>query len=243
LGFLAPVLLHAKLNLQSVCQVTADWDAVLDSSLLERWQNWAGSLVAVNNLRIPRCFCTEEYDPDAVDLLMFSDASERAFGAIGILRFELTNGTVKTAFVMAKSKVAPAAYVSMPRLELCGCLMSARMAATIVKELRIKIRRVVLFTDSTTNLRWINSRECKFTPYVSSRVGEVMELFDATHWRYVPTLLNPADDISRGLPAEELTVSHRYFTGPAFVHQPMEEWPTLPDLNLPSDALPDSEVR
>ena len=243
LGFLAPVLLHAKLILQSIFQVTADWDATLGSSFLEKWRNWAGSLIAVNDLRIPRCFCPEEYNPDAVDLLMFSDSSERAFGAEGILRFELTNGTVKTAFVMAKSKVAPAAYVSMPRLELCGCLMSARMAAAIVKELRIKIRHVVLFTDSTTNLRWINSRECKFTPYVSSRVGEILELYDPPHWRYVPTLLNPADDLSRGLEAEELKVSHRFYTGPAFVQQPMEEWPTLPDLKLPSDAPPDPEVR
>lgn len=38
-------------------------------------------------------------------------------------------------------------------------------------------------------------------------------------------------------------MSHRFYTGPAFVQQPMEEWPTLPDLKLPSDAPPDPEVR
>lgn len=89
--------------------------------------------------------------------------------------------------------------------------MSARMATILLKELRIKIRRVVLFTDSTTNLRWFNSGSCRFTPYVANRVGEVS--FDATHWHYVPKLQNPADDLSRGVPASELTAGHRFFTG------------------------------
>jgi hypothetical protein len=45
---------------------------------------------------------------------LFSDASERAFCAVGDLRFELPDGKVKVAFVLVKAKVVPVKYVSMP---------------------------------------------------------------------------------------------------------------------------------
>jgi len=243
LGLLAPVLLKAKLILQSVCQVSADWDAPLDPVVLDEWREWSNSISAVNDLRIPRCYCPHPFKEDAVDLVVFSDASERAFGAICYLRFERLDGTVTTAFVMAKSRVAPRQYVSMPRLELCGCLLGATLADTVKKELRLKIRNVTLFTDSTTNLRWLNASGTVFKAYVGNRIGTILGLFGAENWRYVPTLLNPADDISRGVLASELTASHRYFTGPAFLQQPVESWPSLPDVKLASDAPADPEVK
>jgi hypothetical protein len=175
-----------------------------------------GGLPTEQTLGIPRCYCSSPYREDSTDLIMFSDASEKAFGAVGYLRFELLDGTVKVAFVLAKAKVAPVKYVSMPRLELCGCLVAVRMAKTMLNELRIRIRQVILFTDSTTNSRWFNSESCRFTPYVANRVGEILESFGAPHWRYVPTLQNPADDVSRGVPAAELTAYQRFFTGPFY---------------------------
>jgi hypothetical protein len=51
-----------------------------------------------------------------------------------------------------------------------------------------------------------------------SRVSDILDTFDSTHWLYVPTLQNPENDvISRGVPAAELNTSHRFFTGPAFL--------------------------
>ena len=220
-----------------------EWDVALDKDLADEWQQWASSLAAVNDLRIPRCYCSSPYREDSTDLIMFSDASEKAFGAVGYLRFELLDGTVKVAFVLAKAKVAPVKYVSIPRLELCGCLVAVRMAKTLLNELRIRIRQVILFTDSTTNLRWFNSESCRFTPYVANRVGEILESFGAPHWRYVPTLENPADDVSRGIPAAELTADHRFFAGPSFLLDPHATWPAFPDLKAPLGSALDLEVK
>ena len=122
----------------------------------------------MNELRIPRCYCPEPYDEDAVDLVLFSDASERAFGAIAYLWYELCDGGVRIAFMMAQSKVAPGRYTSMPRLELCACLKAKRMGKVVRRDLRIKIRCVIFLTDSTTNLRWFNSKDGRFTPYVGN---------------------------------------------------------------------------
>ena len=52
--------------------------------------------------------------------------------------------------------------------------MATRLANTIVAETRLKIRRVVMFTDSTTNLRWLNSDLCKFVVYVANQIGEIL---------------------------------------------------------------------
>ena len=240
LSFLAPVLLNAKLILRQICQI--GWNDQPAPSILDEWNKWAASLPALNALQIPRCYCADPYDVNAVDLIMFSDASEKAFGAIGYLRFELLDGQVKVALVKAKTRVAPLKNVSNPRLDLCACLLSVRLADVIKRELHIPIRRVILFTDSTTNLRWFNSLHCRFTPYVASRVGEILESYDATHWRYVETHLKPADDVSRGIAAEEFTVSHRLFTGPAFLLKTPNSWSKMPKSFVAAES-PDPEIR
>jgi hypothetical protein len=117
------------------------------------------------------------------------------------------------------------------------------MAATIIKELRLKSRRVVLFTDSTTYLRWFNTESCRFASYVANRVGDILDTFDSTQWRYLPTLQNPADDFSRGVPAAELNTSHCFFTGPAFLLDAQDLWPAFPDLQSPLDSAPDPVVK
>jgi hypothetical protein len=95
--------------------------------------------MAVNDLSIPCCYCWTQYHEGALDLIMFSNASKKAFGAVGYLRFEWLDRPVNVSLVMTKTKVAPVKYVSVPCLELYGCLMSVRMATTIIKELCFKI--------------------------------------------------------------------------------------------------------
>ncbi len=241
LGFAAPVLITGRMMLQRACKISPEWDAPLPPEIIKDWTEWTKSLSAINGLRIPRCYVKEDYT--AVDLLMFSDASERAYGAIGYLRFEREDGTAHLSFVMARSKVAQLQYLSIPRLELNACLMATRLANTIRKELQFEIRNVILCTDSTTNLRWFNSKDCRFVVYVANRVGEILESYDASHWRYVPTALNPADDISRGIPAGELKPSHRHFHGPAYAQKPFNTWPLFPDLTVPLGSPPDPEIR
>lgn len=51
-----------------------------------------------------------------------------------------------------------------------------------------------------------------------------MAVLPASRWRHVPTELNPADDLSRGIQAVELT-DHQSLTGPAFLRKNEGEWP------------------
>ena len=112
-------------------------------------------------LIIPRCYNVESASSLGIGLHIFADASELAFGAVGFLRFDRPDG-VKTSFVLAKSRVAPLKYVSIPRLELCAALLAARLSKVIKSELRLKVDQITFWSDSTTVLRWINSLHCRF---------------------------------------------------------------------------------
>ena len=61
---------------------------------------------------------------------------------------------------MAKARVVPLKTVTNPRLEHCVALMGARLAQTIVKELRIKVDEQIFHSDSVIVLKWITSTKC-----------------------------------------------------------------------------------
>ena len=44
-------------------------------------------------------------------------------------------------------------------------------------------------------------------------------------WSYVPSEVNPADDISHGLSPSQLVRGHRYLSGPDFLKSEKGNWP------------------
>ena len=132
------------------------------------------SLSYLKPLIIPRCYSSDTSQPTAIDLHVFGDASEPGFGAVAYLRF-IYSDSVRIAFVMAKSRVSPQQFVSIPRLELCAALLGVRLHEIVKRELRLPIRRSVFWSDSTTYLSWISSKNCKCHIYVANRVGEILE--------------------------------------------------------------------
>ena len=85
-GFLSPALLSAKLILQVVCRKSVSWDEQLDQDLVDEWKKWATAFSISILLSIPRCFNASAITSTAVELHVFADASESAFGAIAYLR-------------------------------------------------------------------------------------------------------------------------------------------------------------
>nr|XP_049693770.1 uncharacterized protein LOC126054057 isoform X5 [Helicoverpa armigera] len=63
----------------------------------------------------------------SVQLHVFTDASERAYGACLYVRSVSLSGEVHVHLLTAKSKVAPVKSTTIPRLELCAALLGSRL--------------------------------------------------------------------------------------------------------------------
>ncbi|XP_071056518.1 uncharacterized protein [Onthophagus taurus] len=137
--------------------------------------------------------------------------------------------------MFSKSKVAPLKVVTIPRLELCACVLLVRLAKRVRSALDIPDIPIHLWTDSTVALAWICSQRSKWKDFVRNRVTEIHDLPEA-QWRYVPSGENPADLVSRGVPVRQLREATLWWSGPAWLSSSSGDWPSLhPDFSSESE--------
>ena len=60
---------------------------------------------------------------------------------------------------------------------------------------------------------------------MSNKVGEIQSHTNPDQWRHIPTKLNPADLLSRGIKAIKLSRSGVWWRGPDFLGDPEDTWP------------------
>lgn len=165
---------------------------------LAAWREWEDELPLLQSIALPRCYTTPELDSPTCqrEIHVFCDASEQAYGSVAYLKTESPQGVVQVAFITARSRVAPRKQQSIPRLELCAALTGAQVANLLKSELTLPSQRIVLWTDSTTVVPWLQSESCRFKVFVGMRVAEIQDLTAGDTWCYVDSALNPADDIT-----------------------------------------------
>ncbi|GFT64071.1 integrase catalytic domain-containing protein [Trichonephila clavipes] len=113
----------------------------------------------------------------------FADASEAAYGAVVYLQCFLHNGAAKVSILARKSRVAPIRVISIPRLELCACVLLAQLVKKIRSTLRLNISDIVLHTDSTIALAWflaeIKSLQSKGVVSPNSKLRNLKPFIDS----------------------------------------------------------------
>jgi hypothetical protein len=94
--------------------------------------------------------------------------------------------------------------------------------------LRIKIKAdtVHYWTDSTIVLAWLTGSPGSFKTFVANRVSEILNLSNIQNWKHVNSADNPADIISRGVYPSELLINNLWFTGPHWLSQNPDGWPS-----------------
>ncbi|KAJ8960430.1 hypothetical protein NQ318_013713 [Aromia moschata] len=135
LGLLGPVIVIAKILLQSLWIEKLSWDEVLPFSILAKWTKFANELSKLNELSVNRQVVCE--GATKIELHGFADSSERAYGACLYIRSIDDKGNVHVNLLCAKSKVAPVKTLSIPRLELCAALLLARLTDKIINSMTI----------------------------------------------------------------------------------------------------------
>ena len=234
IGLLAPYTVRAKLLLQEMWTAGLEWDEELGDTLINTARAWFQELTVLTQLKIRRCLLEKGKAVDTVTLHTFVDASENAYGAVTYARYSYQDGSISTNIVAAKTHVAPSKALSIPRLELMSAVIGVRLSKRISSVMEIKLNELVFWSDSLNVLWWIRGRSREFKPFVANRVGEIQSSTDPAQWRYVPTKLNPADILSRGMSAVELLGCDKWWRGPEFLRLLEDAWPARKIQNKPT---------
>ena len=230
-GFLAPILLEAKLLLrESWCVPGIGWDDPLPDEQAERWIALMSSLLNLKDVQFPRSLWPEGEVVGLPILVVFSDGAALAYGAVAYIRWLLDNGKYWSRIITSKCKIAPKHIVSVPRMELSGGLLGNRIKKIILKETNIQFARTYQFVDSSTVLGYVHKQCGVFGPYEGLRVAEIQStnvLVDGklVGWAWVSGGDNPADWCTKPRPVKDLIVGGFWEKGPDFLQEDEALWP------------------
>ena len=89
LGFVAPVLLEAKIILQGMCRRGTGWDEPLPDELCPKWEQWRSDLAQLDDVTISRAYLPAGFGKvTKTELHHFSDASLKGYGQCSYLRLQ-----------------------------------------------------------------------------------------------------------------------------------------------------------
>ncbi|XP_035715513.1 uncharacterized protein LOC110859590 [Folsomia candida] len=224
MGYLSPATLVPKLMLQKTWESKKTWDEDLDDTLdiKSEFGEWWRQTSMLAEVKIPRWAFRSEL-VKSVQFHVFSDASGAAYAAAVFVRVEDQKG-VTVQLLQAKARVAPLKKMTIPRLELLGCTIAARLHSSVVEALSMDVVETYFWTDSMTALSWIQ-RNNEWGTFVGNRVKEICSLTKVENWRHVPGVMNPADLPSRGCNPAQLLKS-RWWEGPTWLRGSSETWPS-----------------
>ncbi|GFY15852.1 uncharacterized protein TNCV_1284971 [Trichonephila clavipes] len=169
-----------------------------------------------DNLRIPRLVLDSMNDEvsDLIEIHIFCDASKLAYGAAAYVKVRKQN-EVLVNLITSKTRVAPLKAVTLPRLELLGALVAARLSSRVQEIIRKKREcKVFHWTDSKIVLFWIKGSSKRWKQFVANRVQEISKLTDPDSWFHCSGQDNPSDFLFRGLSVDTLISNNKWWTGP-----------------------------
>lgn len=174
-------------------------------------------VIQLNSVKITRhMICV---DSTKHELIGFSDASMRAYGAVVYLRSTNVRGEISVQLVASKSRVAPTKILTLPRLELCAAVLLVGLIEKTKESLKMKFDNIFYYTDSSIVLSWIKIDPARLQIFVSNRVNEIQTKSVVENWRHVSSQQNLADLISRGVFPQEIINNKFWFEGPNFLKE------------------------
>ncbi|XP_066153053.1 uncharacterized protein [Euwallacea fornicatus] len=174
LGLLSPAVIIAKILIQRLWQEGLSWDELVPAHLHTAWTKFRSELPNLNGTHIDRHIAC--VDAMCHELHGFSDASEEAYGRAVYVRSIDRNGDITVRLLCAKSRVSPLKSLTIPRLELCGALIMAKLISKVRVSARLQFVRQVCWSDSTIVLSWLKMSPSNLKVFVSARVSQIQSL-------------------------------------------------------------------
>ncbi|XP_070075654.1 uncharacterized protein [Drosophila takahashii] len=225
LGLISFFVMYAKTMFQEIWRSGCQWDDPILEAEWIKWKRWIHHIPNIEELCIPRCYMPKQLSGHQVEMHTFVDASKSGFAAVCYLRIKF-GPAIHCYLLGSKTKVAPLRLVSIPRLELMGATLGARLAYEVETSLTMHICKRIFWTDSRTVLSWLRSDQRKYKQFVAFRVSEILDTTKQEDWRWVPTSQNVADEATKWTRTPDFRSGSRWLNGPKFLWQESESWPT-----------------
>ena len=205
LGFISPFTIKANILLRKLWTVEPklEWNDPLPGHLLIEWRMFCEGISSLGDIKIKRVVKPRGSIGDPV-LVIFSDASKDAYGAVAYAQWEIGEGKFESHMLMSKTRVAPIKTINIVRLELAGAVLSKRIRVFIEKEMRYPFKAKYHLTDGEIVKGMISKESYGFNTYVANRIGEIQENTSPTDWFVIAGKLNIADWLTRGKEITEL---------------------------------------
>ncbi|GIX95696.1 reverse transcriptase [Caerostris extrusa] len=120
---------------------------------------------------------------------------------------------------MSKSRISLLKKLSLPRLELMGARIAARLWKYLSKVFCGLADGVFLWTDSEICLCWIKGSAREWKQFVTNRVLEIQDCTSPDRWKSCPGLENPADKLTRGENSHTLLNDSVWWQGPVWLRE------------------------
>ena len=176
-GLVSPVVTPLKIVVQDCWKEKLGWDEEVNQDFRRRVEEILKGFSGGNLLRVNRWLgvTPSQQEDTRLSLHVFTDASSRAYAAAAYCRVEDVEGKVTVNLVASKCRLAPPNGDTIPRLELLGALLGARLLNSQRKEYHsiLKIDEEFLWTDSSVALSWINQGPRVGGVFVANRVEEI----------------------------------------------------------------------
>ena len=168
---ISALISEPKLIIPELCRGYLAWE-----DTKQRWIASKKNIPSLAKIKIPRWYGFTATDMGQLELHVFSDASQCAYGAAVYIRYILSK-SVTCNFVLGKSRLAPVQQSSMstPKLELQAAVVAGRLKTTVMEEINLEINKIFFWCDSETVLNCICNEYSNFGVYVAHRINEIQE--------------------------------------------------------------------
>ena len=108
----------------------------------------------------------------------------------------------------------------------CAEIGTLQLEQSIKEELDIPVTNSTFWSDSTCMLQYIKNKSRRLHTFVENRLSIIHERSTPYQWRHVPSELNPADEVSRGLTVKDMINNSKWLNGPMLLRKKEESWPS-----------------
>ena len=155
-GRQTPNLIEAKYIIQQLWREKLDWDKPIPNYLNKRWNLWKREMNSILTISVTRWFGFHLSLTNEIELHIYCDASQIAYGAVAYLRcLEENANQYSVSFVLSKSRLTPMKdrTLTIPKFELQADVLATRLEVSVSEQLKFRLKKTYFWTDSQITLK------------------------------------------------------------------------------------------